>query len=163
IFFFHSLPSFLFKLLLSTPTYLFLCYYRFFFNHTPTTEIYTLSLHDALPISCRSASRRLSLRLAGRCGAYRWRPCRDRWLLFDGRSFVPFLETPHAARSAAKSDDRVACGAGSRHRRRVRDAMHQRRAPARVVVRLRELPQGRIDQQLHVPGNDQMDRVGPPL
>src|SRR5438270_4847111 len=24
----------------------------FFFNDTPTTEIYTLSLHDALPISC---------------------------------------------------------------------------------------------------------------
>src|SRR5439155_20066820 len=24
----------------------------FFFNHTATTEIYTLSLHDALPISC---------------------------------------------------------------------------------------------------------------
>src|SRR5436853_7132143 len=24
--------------------------YLFFFNHTPTTEIYTLSLHDALPI-----------------------------------------------------------------------------------------------------------------
>src|SRR5436190_21351099 len=23
----------------------------FFFNHTPTTDIYTLSLHDALPIS----------------------------------------------------------------------------------------------------------------
>src|SRR5438477_9759031 len=28
----------------------------FFFNDTPTTEIYTLSLHDALPISCRSIS-----------------------------------------------------------------------------------------------------------
>src|SRR3989442_9886634 len=27
----------------------------FFFNDTATTEIYTLSLHDALPISCRSA------------------------------------------------------------------------------------------------------------
>src|SRR5207247_10832829 len=27
----------------------------FFFNHTPTTEIYTLSLHDALPISGRTA------------------------------------------------------------------------------------------------------------
>src|SRR5205085_11546081 len=27
----------------------------FFFNHTPTTEIYTLSLHDALPISCSIA------------------------------------------------------------------------------------------------------------
>src|SRR5204863_9521422 len=25
-------------------------YYFFFFNHQPTTEIYTLSLHDALPI-----------------------------------------------------------------------------------------------------------------
>src|SRR5438477_10251492 len=24
----------------------------FFFNHSATTEIYTLSLHDALPISC---------------------------------------------------------------------------------------------------------------
>src|SRR5437870_10827805 len=29
----------------------------FFFNDTPTTEIYTLSLHDALPIcSCRRVS-----------------------------------------------------------------------------------------------------------
>src|SRR6516164_8339701 len=28
--------------------------YVFFFNDTATTEIYTLSLHDALPISCRS-------------------------------------------------------------------------------------------------------------
>src|SRR5438093_11296685 len=27
---------------------------RFFFNDTPTTEIYTLSLHDALPISSGS-------------------------------------------------------------------------------------------------------------
>src|SRR5256885_6988065 len=30
---------------------LFLCFF-FFFNDTATTEIYTLSLHDALPISC---------------------------------------------------------------------------------------------------------------
>src|SRR5689334_25423268 len=28
------------------------CFF-FFFNDTPTTEIYTLSLHDALPISAR--------------------------------------------------------------------------------------------------------------
>src|SRR5256885_10996162 len=27
------------------------CFYFFFFNDTATTEIYTLSLHDALPIS----------------------------------------------------------------------------------------------------------------
>src|SRR5437667_3273074 len=30
---------------------LFLSYFSFFFNDTATTEIYTLSLHDALPIS----------------------------------------------------------------------------------------------------------------
>src|SRR5438445_9538081 len=29
----------------------------FFFNHTATPEIYTLSLHDALPISARQAGR----------------------------------------------------------------------------------------------------------
>src|SRR2546426_12558676 len=29
----------------------------FFFNDTATTEIYTLSLHDALPISCSSRAR----------------------------------------------------------------------------------------------------------
>src|SRR2546430_15964443 len=29
----------------------------FFFNDTATTEIYTLSLHDALPISCRASTR----------------------------------------------------------------------------------------------------------
>src|SRR5256885_15844999 len=30
----------------------------FFFNDTATTEIYTLSLHDALPISCRNLGAR---------------------------------------------------------------------------------------------------------
>src|SRR2546426_8245832 len=29
------------------------CFFFFFFNDTATTEIYTLSLHDALPISTR--------------------------------------------------------------------------------------------------------------
>src|SRR2546422_9692210 len=33
-------------------------FYFFFFNDTATTEIYTLSLHDALPISSTSRSRR---------------------------------------------------------------------------------------------------------
>src|SRR2546429_3271600 len=32
-----------------------LVFFFFFFNDTATTEIYTLSLHDALPISCRQA------------------------------------------------------------------------------------------------------------
>src|SRR2546426_6856677 len=35
-----------------------LYYFFFFFNDTATTEIYTLSLHDALPISCRPPRRR---------------------------------------------------------------------------------------------------------
>src|SRR5690348_17954126 len=41
-----SLSSYLSSLI----TYLLLCSF-FFFNDTATTEIYTLSLHDALPIS----------------------------------------------------------------------------------------------------------------
>src|SRR3712207_9492650 len=31
-------------------SYMSICIYVFFFNDTTTTEIYTLSLHDALPI-----------------------------------------------------------------------------------------------------------------
>src|SRR3712207_6945764 len=46
----------------------------FFFNDTATTEIYTLSLHDALPISQRcsataSSSRRATSRTLLRCAA----------------------------------------------------------------------------------------------
>src|SRR2546430_5470138 len=44
----------------------------FFFNDTATTEIYTLSLHDALPISSRRGQERPG-RVAGRadCGGLR--------------------------------------------------------------------------------------------
>src|SRR3712207_7280596 len=44
-----------------------MCGRVFFFNDTATTEIYTLSLHDALPISCASSCsqpRRLSSTLS---------------------------------------------------------------------------------------------------
>src|SRR5690554_7932368 len=34
------------------------CFFIFFFNDTATTEIYTLSLHDALPICCGHRRRR---------------------------------------------------------------------------------------------------------
>src|SRR5580692_1309664 len=37
----------------------------FFFNDTATTEIYTLSLHDALPISCTTHLPLKSCRLTG--------------------------------------------------------------------------------------------------
>src|SRR5258708_38244872 len=43
-------------------------YAFFFFNDTATTEIYTLSLHDALPIFCRSARGARARRGAGRAG-----------------------------------------------------------------------------------------------
>src|SRR2546427_9038032 len=40
------------------PSWYTLIFFFFFFNDTATTEIYTLSLHDALPIlKCRGASR----------------------------------------------------------------------------------------------------------
>src|SRR6267378_3117478 len=38
-------------------SFLFCFFFFFFFNDPATTEIYTLSLHDALPISSRSLSR----------------------------------------------------------------------------------------------------------
>src|SRR5688572_31055256 len=40
---------------------LFSCWFRFFFHATATTEIYTLSLHDALPICVLSDMAILSL------------------------------------------------------------------------------------------------------
>src|SRR5204863_9610869 len=43
---------------LHTTMILLLTVYYFFFNDTATTEIYTLSLHDALPISDRAAPRK---------------------------------------------------------------------------------------------------------
>src|SRR5215467_11810295 len=52
-------------------------FFFFFFNDTATTEIYTLSLHDALPIYLRSTRR------VRKCGDYRWetiilKPCARR-------------------------------------------------------------------------------------
>src|SRR5438876_12099315 len=46
--------------------------FSFFFNATAPTEIYTLSLHDALPISRRSP------RACGRSASRRGRACRRR-------------------------------------------------------------------------------------
>src|SRR5258706_7697166 len=52
-----------------------LSYFIFFFNDTATTEIYTLSLHDALPISPSSPP-------SSRCSSSR----RSRWLSTSVRS-----------------------------------------------------------------------------
>src|SRR5256885_5483246 len=50
-------------------------YYFFFFNDTATTEIYTLSLHDALPISAFSTCPSVT-RCTSRTGPT---PCAGRW------------------------------------------------------------------------------------
>src|SRR3712207_8065015 len=44
------------------------CRVFFFFNDTATTEIYTLSLHDALPISRRQSSSWSAPRVPAFCG-----------------------------------------------------------------------------------------------
>src|SRR5437660_8062100 len=51
-----SLFSYCCSLLIQSLICFFLFYFFFFFNDTATTEIYTLSLHDALPISSTSSS-----------------------------------------------------------------------------------------------------------
>src|SRR2546430_17700772 len=47
--------------------YFFILFFFFFFNDTATTEIYTLSLHDALPISRRLSPLRREVFQARRC------------------------------------------------------------------------------------------------
>src|SRR2546427_12932941 len=61
--------------MLSVPTYLL----SFFFNDTATTEIYTLSLHDALPI-------------LSTCGKHRMRKSNRRTLDFEDLQFFSSLD-----------------------------------------------------------------------
>src|SRR5258708_26089913 len=64
---------------------LLLCFIFFFFNDTATTEIYTLSLHDALPIFATGSSAAMK-KLAG-----------DKAKLVDlgGRTVIPGLTDGH--------------------------------------------------------------------
>src|SRR2546425_4810379 len=57
-------------------------FFFFFFNDTATTEIYTLSLHDALPIFEGRSTYRLSLPLQGRI---------DQVVFVDAQTFLPRL------------------------------------------------------------------------
>src|SRR2546430_12849217 len=72
----------------------------FFFNDTATTEIYTLSLHDALPICVRvdglPRRRRRARPSPRRAGAARARAVRS-----------PSLSTPRAARGVDNDGDRT--------------------------------------------------------
>src|ERR1035438_10325720 len=55
-----------------------MAYGSFFFNDRPPTEIYPLSLHDALPI-CRSASSRSGRPCASRYGTERTSSAPSTW------------------------------------------------------------------------------------
>src|SRR2546425_4025249 len=75
-----------------------MCFFFFFFNDTATTEIYTLSLHDALPISrgaLSAAPRGRRGWRAGRRGGPAARSDGDRRALLD-------LRAPGAARRGAR-------------------------------------------------------------
>src|SRR2546422_7113866 len=61
-------------------------FFFFFFNDTATTEIYTLSLHDALPISSARRASRTDVRLTTNFSA------RSR----SGGSWSPLLSRPSA-------------------------------------------------------------------
>src|SRR6266513_1574475 len=71
---YHLLYQTIMYLYVSFKTIVRTFYFFFFFNEPPTTEIYTLSLHDALPISNaapaprRAAGRTSGLRSASRAG-----------------------------------------------------------------------------------------------
>src|SRR2546427_10264795 len=55
-------------------------FFFFFFNDTATTEIYTLSLHDALPISTSGARCSTRSGSVGEEVVHRHRPARHGWL-----------------------------------------------------------------------------------
>src|SRR5471030_2936720 len=54
--------SIILLLFITSHTIILWCCFFFFFNDTATTEIYTLSLHDALPISPSTTTRALLTR-----------------------------------------------------------------------------------------------------
>src|SRR5688572_33493625 len=70
----------------------------FFFNDTATTEIYTLSLHDALPISCRAEPASASCRGAASAG--------DRVVLAPARQRQPQIGRAH---SELQSQSNLVC------------------------------------------------------
>src|SRR5258707_7560050 len=81
----------------------------FFFNDTATTEIYTLSLHDALPISFESTRLRLFDRWFGG-----WRPPTGRLVSLDG-SRLRLLHLDPCQPNRISSQDRKSTRLNSSH------------------------------------------------
>src|SRR6185369_15091020 len=85
------------------------CLFFFFFNDTATTEIYTLSLHDALPISAHgSKDRRGPTPAAMRCSWAALRAERQRQLEHSAMGNVLCRRKPAAVRLDDRTADRQA-------------------------------------------------------
>src|SRR3712207_7815008 len=85
-------------------------FYYFFFNDTATTEIYTLSLHDALPIlknSSRGSADAASCRQPGRLSL--------RKPILTGLVRAEGLEPPQLSSLEPKSRDRKSTRLNSSH------------------------------------------------
>src|ERR1035437_1735984 len=68
-----------------------LVFFFFFFNDTATTEIYTLSLHDALPILAKQFCRSTPNSLASRwCCSFGWKSFGS-WVACDAGALAPTL------------------------------------------------------------------------
>src|SRR5258708_36046642 len=76
--------------------------YVFFFNDTATTEIYTLSLHDALPICELQRGRRKNKRCGGRNSAAASRVCGDQERCRGTRESASFLIPANTDRKSTR-------------------------------------------------------------
>src|SRR5258708_35051837 len=83
---------------LITPILLPLLSFFFFFNDTATTEIYTLSLHDALPIYCFKS-----------CSRFRTRACTDTSSAAVGSSRMTSFGRSEEHTSELQSPDHLVC------------------------------------------------------
>src|SRR5206468_9012780 len=111
-----------------------LCVFLFFFTDTPTTEIYTLSLHDALPISSRSWRPRRSRRAAW---PRRWRRrvCRGRR---SGRASSPGGDRKSTRLNS--SHDQISYAVFCLKKKKGRPACRSYRAAAHTTASTRHAP-----------------------
>src|SRR3712207_9567055 len=86
-------------------------YVFFFFNDTATTEIYTLSLHDALPICSARAENLLDVGQADGHGQIPRLPHEETHQEVE----VPLLADPRQAAEARRSGDRKSTRLNSSH------------------------------------------------
>src|SRR3712207_6886531 len=90
---------------------MYLLFYFFFFNDTATTEIYTLSLHDALPI-CRIRDAAAAI-LEGR--AVTLETCGDWRFTEVGPDQPPGIAREHLLATGRSHGDRKSTRLNSRH------------------------------------------------